>query len=233
MKFLFRLIAALLVVFSLIPLITGTSANAQTGNPVSEEEFNQLQQEGVYGDDVDYEMFDEFNSAVLDDSDLPQMLGTQSLEGYTGVTGDILITNDTQASGITGHAGIMVAPGKILEIRGKGHEVTITTLYQWRTRYNKTNVYRVSDYSVASAAAKWARANYFDSNRNPGYQINTSLYSKSPTYCSKIVWQAFYYGTGAKKVMKTPLERMVHPYVLPNLFYSNYKPYVVKKEFFM
>ncbi|WP_412989542.1 hypothetical protein ACLJJ6_00590 [Pediococcus siamensis] len=48
----------------------------------------------------------------------------------------------------------------------------------------------------------------------------------NPSYCSKMVWQAFWFGTGNKKVA-TGTPAFITPKSLPNYFYKAYAPYKV------
>lgn len=207
---------------------------------LTEEEFNQYKAEGMFNPEDTYEdVISEFQEGI--DNAPPQdtdevidsnenTFSIATLRGYTGSTGDILVTNDTvKGTGIAGHTGIMVSPGKVLHIPGPKQKVKIISISEWNNRYNKTNVLRVKNQSVAVEAARWAKNNYKDGS-NPGYSLKGSLYSKSPTYCSKIVWQAFYYGSGSKKVMRVPVDRKVLPYAMSKYFYPAYKPVVVVRE---
>jgi len=66
---------------------------------------------------------------------------------------------------------------------------------------------------LASDAANWARKNY--RGKNYSYEINTKLGQKdiNPTYCSKIVWQAYRYGAGSSHATK-PASNIIAPYSL-------------------
>ena len=47
------------------------------------------------------------------------------------------------------------------------------------------------------------------------YSITTNPYSKSVTYCSKLVWQSYYFGAGKKSVNSTGVYHYFNPYNLP------------------
>lgn len=247
---LFSIVAILLSLFTFFPTQYASAAESNEVKPVedvkviTEEEFNNYKKEGIFNEDDTYEeVIEDFKEGIENaplETEGEQKLSGEpsfsiqakkaSLSGYTGAPGDILVTTDTQKNtGLTGHAGIVISTGKILQIAGPGKKIKVMTVAQWRSNYDKTNVYRVQTQSVAIEAARWAKNNYKDGS-NPGYKVNTSLYSKSPTYCSKIVWQAYYYGSGSKKVMKTPSTRIATPYALRTLFYSSYTPARIIKE---
>ena len=62
------------------------------------------------------------------------------------------------------------------------------------------------------------------------YGIDSHRYQKSPSYCSKIVWQAYYYGSGDAKVV-IPGSGIISPYALPNVtFYKEYGISVMNME---
>lgn len=207
---------------------------------LTEKEFNKYKAEGMYGENDTYEAvvnaFEESFENPVDNTKteagkISALAASTSLKGYVSSPGDILITNDTQnGSGVSGHAGIAIGNGYILEIRGKGKTMVRTSVSDWRKKYKKTNVYRVKTQSVAVDAARWAKANYWDKNRKPTYRITNDIYKTNPTYCSKVVWQAYYFGTGSKKVVNVPSSRFVGPYALRTQFTPTYKPARIIKE---
>lgn len=189
----------------------------------SYEEYLKLVDDGILGEDVPYEYWCEIIEmqnqleASLENSDdfrmvaeidgnseslikrfqadeiVPNRLGL--LVPTTGLrAGDILITNATSSSGLFGHAGIAVSPYVILHIAGPGQNPKLILFTDWFTKYENgwTKVYRHSSSTTASAAANWAYDTYAYSNAE--YQITMNLASTDVTYCSKIVWQAYYYG---------------------------------------
>lgn len=68
------------------------------------------------------------------------------------------------------------------------------SLKAWLKEYKVKNVIRVNSTKNAKKAGKWART-YQDKWKKKGsYEIWTNLNTYKKTYCSKIIWQAFYYG---------------------------------------
>lgn len=195
------------------------------------KEYEILQSKGILGRDVSFDYWIKLKNTaveleyklenskefikVYDSSDLS--LNTTS--SFSMKPGDILITNATISSGITGHAAMAVTAVQILHIEGPGKTPSTLGLEAWHTKYtNKsssswTKIYRHSDSNIASEAAGWERANYRNSNAE--YVINMDLTSVDKTYCSKMVWQAYYYGP-SELVATGSTKRIVLPYNLPN-----------------
>lgn len=114
-----------------------------------------------------------------------------------------------------------------MHIRGKGYKPAVYSVKTWQKRYGivkgqqdgrtHTKVYRVGSSKKAKAAAKWAKDNYY--KKNYSYGINTKINSKNPTYCSKIVWQAY----KSQNLVNTPKSKIATPYGLPGYFKSSAK----------
>ncbi|MGC4379343.1 hypothetical protein WD019_20875, partial [Fictibacillus sp. Mic-4] len=170
-------------------------------------------------------------------------------EGFTIKKGDILITDATSLYGLTGHAAIATtdnyildAPGyKIQTSRGMKKTTRQSKVKDWLNQYNNTRggtvwVYRVSSkYSwVANAAADWADRHYYSStgsatqNIFPSYGINLYTKDTDPTYCSKIVYQAYYYGSSNLPFMVPVAASIIGPYGLIDHFEPKYQPKLVK-----
>lgn len=165
---------------------------------------------GELGTDVSFDLWKELyeeskqlEASFLKDSSLNSS-SLNPLASYSMKAGDIFITNATVSSGIVGHAGIAINSTYILHIPGPNKTTQLLTLSDWKSKYAGSNgttwVHRVNSSDLASKAANWALKNYYNSsgstssqNIKPSYSITTSLFSKDPTYCSKIVYQAYYY----------------------------------------
>jgi len=106
-------------------------------------------------------------------------------------SGDILITNSTSSNGLFGHAGIVVSDGiNYASIRNNKSKPKVESLYSWFEDYPNTKVIRINSSAKARLAGEWAKK-YVKNNSNAKYKINLAINSLDPTYCSKIVWQAF------------------------------------------
>lgn len=95
-------------------------------------------------------------------------------------------------------------------------------------------IYRVPDKKIAEQVANYADKHYWNSkggyqkNINLKYLIRADLYSINPNYCSKLVYNAFWYGSGSSPVMKSYQNySLIYPSGLIGTFNSSYKPYKV------
>lgn len=213
----------------------------------NKNEYNQVYQDGlkdgVYDKSMSYEEWIKLNNygqpPVVDENweEVPQKPLLKGVyKGYTIKKGDILITNGTSSAGLLGHAAIANGNEYILDIPGKGETTRQNTTNWWMSYYNKrgwVKVYRLKDSSIANSAATWADKNYYSTSGSakqnifPKYGMTGSRYEKNPTYCSKIVLQAYYFGTGSKPVVQV-FPSLVGVYDLPNYFSKSYKPQQVK-----
>ncbi|KAA0690438.1 YiiX/YebB-like N1pC/P60 family cysteine hydrolase [Enterococcus faecium] len=181
------------------------------------EEYKAL---GVLEEDVTFELFTQLaTSEPPTDPVAPEFRNARTKMYY----GDILITNDTSFWGVTGHAGIYlgsVGKNQILSIEGSGRPPKTMSVLDWESAYGKkgtwTKIYRVAEQYQPRLAARWALDNY--DGKNYKYGITTNIFGMDPTYCSKIVWQAYWYASAAVQVggMYQPLIAL--PYDLPDYF---------------
>lgn len=139
--------------------------------------------------------------------------------------GDILVTRSTSSSGLLGHTGIVIDAGYVVHIRGTGYHPAKISLASWFSSYPSTRVVRVGglDIYTSAKAGQWAK-NYQINYSTANYSLATTLTSYNPTYCSKIVWQAYKYGTG-KNIGNLIYTQLVEPY----LFINSPSTYTVAK----
>lgn len=156
--------------------------------------------------------------------------------------GDILLTNGDNSMGLIGLAAIMVTDNFVLEM--PGHEKNKTQmLYRgisnnrrimkqiWFDNYRRhwINIYRYPDSAVADAAARWAYRNYYNPTGGSvktihvTYEITLNLLSKNPSYSSKLVLQAYYFGTNATVGQKLCKYQFVFPTELYKFFSKSLK----------
>lgn len=215
--------------FTLLVGFSGEKAYASeelsTEPDLSYEVYEELINQGILGEDVSYEVWVSANTApttggAFSTSDEhPSTLAT-----YTLKTGDILISNGTSSFGITGHAAIAISSTEILHIAGFGDNPEVVSLSSWIKRYgagkggnSNTEVWRIASTYDANQAASWASTTY--KGKKYSYNITGNLQGVDPTYCSKIVWQAYNNGPYSSQVFN-PAGMIVAPYHLPNYFYS-------------
>lgn len=140
-------------------------------------------------------------------------------DGTKAKAGDILISRETNCKpdckGLTDHAAIVVNSDYFVHIAGPGYNPSKERLSKWfNTRYGKkTKVVRpTSAYKGSTTkAATWAK-NYVNEYSNAEYIIWSSSASFNKTYCSKLVWQAFNYGTGGYPIVARSIGDKIHPY---------------------
>ena len=154
--------------------------------------------------------------------------------------GDILIVK----SGGFGHAAIATTNNYILEMHGGGNIINwaVTGIpnnnrqYATRTWINNhiknwTEIWRPRQ-GVGSSAANYADYKFWSSthglkkNRHITYGLGAGPRTTDPNYCSKMVWQSFWFGTGSKNVA-TGTPAFITPNALPTYFYKSYAPYKV------
>ncbi|MFD2308215.1 YiiX/YebB-like N1pC/P60 family cysteine hydrolase [Enterococcus termitis] len=180
------------------------------------ENYVNFKAQGIFGDEVSFEMF--LQEATTPAPSDPVDVRFRSVAG-SPQPGDIMITNGTSFLGVTGHAGIFIGNGKILSIGGGGEKPSEMPIINWMQRYKGwTKIYRPAAKFNPKTAERWAINNY--RNKNISYAINNRIFEKNPTYCSKIVWQAYYYSSASPQtgLVRRPLFDIVYPYTLPNLF---------------
>ncbi|XP_075972647.1 putative 30.3 kDa protein [Anticarsia gemmatalis] len=153
--------------------------------------------------------------------------------------GDILITG-RGIGGLVGHAAIMSTDYWVLEMPGgagwangiKSNNRQVSK-HKWFDEHASdwTTVYRCPDRGVANQAASWADRNYYNPSGGSKktihitYRITPDIWKKNPSYCSKLVIHAYYFGTGKKKVIRdlSVIGRAIVPSTIPSYFLSPYK----------
>lgn len=137
--------------------------------------------------------------------------------------GDVIITNGTSSAGILGYAGIATSSRYVFHIAGPGYHPVYISFSSWHNNYTNKNssswtkVYRHNSSKVANAAANWAVNTYSGSNAK--YKITGNLASTDVTYCSKLVWQAYYYGPSSHQANGPTIGYRL-PYDLPDTIHS-------------
>ncbi|KAG6462884.1 hypothetical protein O3G_MSEX013515 [Manduca sexta] len=152
--------------------------------------------------------------------------------------GDILITGQG-IGGLVGHAAIMTSDYWVLEMPGgngwangipdNNRQVPKDRWFDMHAS-DWTTVYRCPDADTARMAAGWADRNYYSPTggekkvKHITYKLTTDIWSTNPSYCSKLVIHAYYFGTGARKVIKdlSLIGRLIVPSTIPSYFLRPY-----------
>lgn len=205
--------------------------------------FNSGKKSGELDDTITYEYWLELNNYGQEPGD---NVDFDSLDptsrAYQVKPGDIFITNSTSSSAFLGHAAIATGTNSILDMPGlnvgdKNSNNRQLTWAKWKKTYNKgwIKVYRMKNTKMATQVARYADRNYYSStgsatkNIKIPYGIDSHRYQKRPNYCSKLVWQAYYYGSGNAKVV-VPNSGIISPYALPTTsFYKEYGVSLIQK----
>lgn len=190
----------------LIMSISLTSFAANSKNQRSDyDEYIKFVERGILAEDITFEYWKQLMETsyaleeILEASGefilVYDSTGRATFPPYSLTKGDVFITNGTSSAGILGHAGIAISSDEILHIAGPGQHPDTITLSGWNAAYTPagwTKVYRHSNANVAKKAAQWASDTY--EGTSVEYVISMDLSSTNETYCSKLVWQAYYYG---------------------------------------
>ncbi|GAA0069532.1 hypothetical protein UT300003_10550 [Clostridium sardiniense] len=96
-------------------------------------------------------------------------------------------------------------------------------------------IWRVPDRNMANKCANYADRTFWNStggyhkNIHIDYRITSRLTTKNPNYCSKLVFQSYYWGSGSAPVIKENMVNLswILPNALPNVFTGKYAPYKV------
>lgn len=183
---------------------------------------------------------DSSNSLVHPDSNDPGPGGG----GYIMKAGDVFVTNSTSSSGILGHAAIAASDAHILDVPGTGDRPKndnnrMSTLSKWVHQYAVNgrwiHVYRMNGHpNLSYDAGHYGYTHFYSTTANLNnknihltYGITPHINTLNPMYCSKLVYQAYYKGTGTYRVLVS-FSGFLSPYELPSLWESNYKLTLIK-----
>ena len=217
---------------------------------ISIKNYEELIQKGILSNDIDYETWIEINKQAKKEEAIYLEKNKTHLQEHKDPninskkdsvrTGDILISNGTSFNGFTGHVGIAVSSNEVLHTANKNSVPEVISLNKWIETYGleapdegfiptNTEVYRFENADqplwagYPEKAAEWARRTYENSGYE--YEITTDLFSTNPTYCSKIVWQAYYYAGGqwGPRFMDIPKTNIPTPYGMPTYFKNGWE----------
>jgi uncharacterized protein YycO len=177
------------------------------------QEYEQLIKAGILSSDVTFEYWQEVkeNESELalqleNSSEFHEVYDSRNATvPYIMKPGDVLLTNGVGSFALVGHAAITISETEVLHIAGYGEKPATLSWQDWKALYSTygwIKIYRNSNENVAKAAAAWAERNY--KNSGATYEISMDLISTASTYCSKIVWQAYYFGPSRPAVSGLP-----------------------------
>lgn len=210
----------LILLFILAFAATSFANTPLENNELTLEKFIKLQEQGVIGEDVSYENIKKINKEskemqrILEKNDDFKSISLRS--STTLKKGDILITDDTSLF-FVGHSAIALSSNEILHIQGIGYTPKVVSRSWFEDKYSDgwIRTYRLNDSGIASDAADWAEDTY--KNSNVKYKITSSLTTTNETYCSKLVFQGYYFGGSTQVVSpRFTLSGVLSPYLLPS-----------------
>ena len=114
-------------------------------------------------------------------------------DGISNKSGDIIITNSTSSSGITGHVGIYITPTTILHTSGWKTEPypKLISESEWHDRYAQSKVVRPNSSTLGTKAANQAMTVFHTDTAIP-YEVTPGVTDITETYCSELVWYSYY-----------------------------------------
>lgn len=214
-------------VFTSIPAIAAVESNDFKSQFTYEDYLEQVEL-GYIAEDVSYEQLVELNKRAseklqsqLDNDSMFTMIYTSdsfdmNSEDFTRTVstlkpGDVFTMNSVASYGLTGHAALVISNNEILNIAGPSETTKFLTKSQFNSLYGGRNItlYRPNIATWGVEAATWADNEY--RNNPASYQLGMDLVSTRPTYCSKIVYQAYRFGVGTESLWRIENYNLVHP----------------------
>ena len=164
------------------------------------------------------------------------MLRTAAHSGYSMKAGDILICYGTNSMGrFVGHAAIASSSNYIMEMPGisygKAAHTSKATFFKRNSGNGKyVAVYRINSHPNYADSASTYAYNHMFKKTNPKYGINTHVWQKSPSYCSKYVYLAYAWGATKKAIIYYD-NNIIPPHTLTYYFNPNsgWKPSYIHK----
>lgn len=158
-------------------------------------------------------------------------------KSYSMKAGDVLVVygrNSDYRSRIIGHAAIATSSKYIMEMPGAGHRAWYSTKKGFFKRNTGKNmfvyVYRIKAHPKYADKASTYAYKYMYRKDNPKYFISTNLYHKSPSYCSKYVYLAYWWGaTKSALISYKANTHIVTPHGLVGNFKGSFAPANIHK----
>lgn len=223
LKRFFAICLCFVISLSCLPIAMASNSNALTL-----EQYDKMVSEGIIGEGVTFEKLQEFYSqsfqleaALENNKDFYSVPFSET----TIQPGDILVTNGTSSSGLTGHAGIISPSGFVINLPGKNSSTVIKneSLASFAKTYKDgwIKVYKPVISNNGTKASQWAYNQYINGTVKK-YEINLDPYDISNNYCSKFVYQSYYYGAGTNSLNRTAgTWDIISPYALCDIINSS------------
>lgn len=136
--------------------------------------------------------------------------------------GDIVYSSKSfgSSTAIVGHVGIVGSDLNVYHVNpAAGNAGKSDGIYAYSSRHGKGETIKVYRSAHGVKAAEWAKNNYASIST---YYIpwaswdNFKLGSLDPNYCSKFIWQAFYYGNNKTDYIIGYYDEKKEAYVTPS-----------------
>lgn len=153
----------------------------------------------------------------------------KKLPSFKMKAGDIMVVYGTNSiknavGTFVGHAGMAISSKSVLHMPGFKKKAQKWSKSSFFKKYTKgasyVSVYRMPTSKYAQKAATYAYKNMYKKH-NPKYTLTPVLYSKSPSYCSKYVYLAYYWGAGHTNIGIKSYPLGIH-YVTPHGLIGNF-----------
>lgn len=223
----------------LVPLLTSEKINL---SDTDESDLVEAYDYYVTVGELEGISFDEWKAALIEGlntpTDLPKPINYNLRDSPLHAGDFIIVPGESSAGGLVGHNGLVIGPDRILHSPGNqsaGNATVTTNIKSFMNKYGFGNsrVYRpkrLPGGSVNMMAGWYALTTTFNSTGNTevsniyiDYSIpsgSMNLKAASPTYCSKLVYQAYAYGTGGSPIVPQPPKKsgIIPPKSLPSYF---------------
>ena len=139
------------------------------------------------------------------------------------IPGDVLYSHKTALSSlVVGHSGIVGEDYLVYHVNKwgrKGHADQMPIYLSRHKVGEKLTILRANNPGEARNAAKWAKENI---KRVRMYSYTRDLQDLGKNYCSKYVWQAFYFGSsGTNDLCNNGFHQASKQFIMPAQIYRN------------
>ncbi|GAB3054205.1 hypothetical protein [Virgibacillus ainsalahensis] len=139
--------------------------------------------------------------------------------------GDVIYSHKTaRSSFVVGHEGIVGEDFRIYHVNARrryGHSDSMPIYLSRHKKGERLTILRYKNAHFARKAGKWAKKNIDKVNR---YTYSRILNDIEKNYCSKFIWQAYYFGSeGNIDLTARGLDMTKKSYVTPTQIYRSMK----------
>ncbi|RDW15268.1 hypothetical protein CWR48_19790 [Oceanobacillus arenosus] len=134
------------------------------------------------------------------------------------IPGDVLYSHKRALSSfLVGHVGLIGEDYRVYHVNrwgNKGHADSMPIYLSRHKKGEKLTILRFSNQIIARAAADWSMANISSID---AYKYTRDLTDIKNNYCSKYIWQAYYFGTTPNvDLLANDLDAEKKRYIMPS-----------------